>query len=374
MSFLTSIQKKKEHSTMAKPKIIGHSWNFASIWNEALRSMPDKPLQKREHIWASELGGSFIDRYLKMHAIPYTNPPNDRSRRKFVAGHIWEWIIGLVLTMVGVLKQKQLRGEVEIPGLLRVTGKLDFVAGGVIDWERSRAKIREIQQLFAVCFDDMPPFILYAIDKVLASMERQYGNNPIKEMILENKAVSTPMFEKIEKSKRAIPHNVLQSYHYILANKTITEAKLNYVCKDDSIMQEFDIEHSRQLLGFYKADVQEMTVLFQVSNKKNPLKTMPPKEAEVLFDADVFRFEKNFRVEYSNYLEMLYGYKTPEEFRMKWASQVSNWNRVFKRCVSGAKMTDMNKQVLHEVTKKFPFWDDMVYKAKSKGVFLKEEE
>ena len=110
-------------------KILGTSWRFSKLWNQSLLSIPDKPLIKRNYIFASELGQSYVDRYLKMWATPYTNPPNDRSRRKFSSGHCWEWIVGLVLTMCGILKEKQLRGEVEIPKCLRVSGRLDFIAG-----------------------------------------------------------------------------------------------------------------------------------------------------------------------------------------------------------------------------------------------------
>ncbi len=37
-------------------------------------------------------------------------------------------------------------------------------------------------------------------------------------------------------------------------------------------------------------------------------------------------------------------------------------------------MTDKNKAVLSSVAKMWPNWDDYVYKAKSKGVFLKDDE
>jgi hypothetical protein len=322
---------------MAKTKVLGQSWNFASAWNDALKCMPERPMQKREHIWASELGLSYVDRYLRMHAHPMTNPPNERSRRKFIAGHFWEWIISFVLTIIGVLRQKQLRGEVELPGLLRVTGKLDFIAGGLIDWQKAHEEIKRLQSLFAYAVGDMPPFVLYAVEFILVKMEKQYGKHPMKEIIFENKAISTYMMEKIQRSEKPIPHNVLQSYHYILANKELDEAKINYICKDDSIMQEFTIENSRGITKLYREDVEKMTEYFRASNHKKPLKTLPPKEPLVLFDPILFRFEKNFKIEYSNYLELLYRYKTPEEYRDRWVKSVSGWNAAFKRCVLGKK-------------------------------------
>lgn len=357
---------------MAKPKLIGHSWSFSDLWNEAMLSLPERPMQKRNYIYASELGMPFCDRYLKMHAVPYTNPPNLRSLRKFVSGDIWEGLVAMVLTACGVLKYRQLRGKIQLSGCLEVSGKCDFVAGGVVDWNEARAKAIALQTLWQSCADEAPRFIMHAISHIINAMEKSYGNNPLKEMILELKAVSSFVSEKIEKSKRALPHNVMQCFHYVAANKELDEAKLVYICKDDNIMSEFEIMKDRAFAKFYKQDVEEMTGWYN-QTAKNPLKSIPPIEAPVLFDQDLFRFEKNLQVEYSPYLTMLYGIATPDEYRRMYQAKVSSWNRVFKRCVNGDKITDKNKVAMSEVKKYFPDWDKWVYKAKSVGAFQKEE-
>ncbi len=66
--------------------------NIANIWNSAIERK-DRPIEARQRLFASELGGSMIDRWHKLKGTPYTNPPNSRSMRKFMAGDIWEWII-----------------------------------------------------------------------------------------------------------------------------------------------------------------------------------------------------------------------------------------------------------------------------------------
>jgi hypothetical protein len=43
---------------------------------------------------------------------------------------------------------------------------------------------------------------------------------------------------------------------------------------------------------------------------------------------------------------------------------VSDMNRVFKRCVAGAKMTDLNVQVIASAKRIFPAWDDYVDQAR----------
>ena len=109
-------------------------------------------------------------------------------------------------------------------------------------------------------------------------------------------------------------------------------------------------------------------------DKKDPTKLMPPKEPLVVFEEGTWRFAKNFWVEYSSYLTMLYGYATPEAYRMGWQYKVSAWNRVFKRCVKGDKMTDKNITVIEEAEKYFPNWNKLVAKAKAAGAFQNNEE
>jgi hypothetical protein len=79
------------------------TWSFFNLWNKALETRADRPLVKREKMWASELGGAYVDRYLKMKAVPPSNPPNPRSLRKFEAGNIWEYIAEYVLKRSGIL-------------------------------------------------------------------------------------------------------------------------------------------------------------------------------------------------------------------------------------------------------------------------------
>ena len=100
-------------------------WGFAQIWNESLEEGNGrKPPQPRQKIWASEPGGSYIDRYLKMTGVEPSNPPNPRSLRKFEAGNIWEAIVGYVLKRAGILQSRQNWLTYTYEGLIPITGKL----------------------------------------------------------------------------------------------------------------------------------------------------------------------------------------------------------------------------------------------------------
>ena len=357
------------------PKTIGVHWRFDELWNQALDCLPERPLVKRNYMWASEIGSDFCSRYLKMNAVPFTNPPTMRSRRKFTSGHIWEWIIGLVLTASGILKAKQLKGDVELPGMLRVSGRLDFIAGGYVDWDKARLQIQNIQSVFATSNDDVPIIISHAIKTVFETFRKQFEHNPLKEYILESKSIGSWMQKKIEGTNEPMEHHVMQISHYLFANKEIESGKIIYISKDDATTYEFDVERTKEVKKLYAEDVKQMTEFYNHGfDSRKPLRFAPPKQPEIYFSEGLWQFRKNFYVEYSNYLTMLYGYKNFDEFKLKWTSALSSWNRTFRRCVIGAKMTDLNKKTIKEATAVFPQWDKYVQVAKKAGAFQKPEE
>lgn len=367
----TYLALPNQNLIMTQTKLVGLPWKFKDVWNQTLDNIGDRPIVPRDYIYASELGGAFCDRYLKMNAVPMTNPPNVRSRRKFQAGNTWEWLLGIILVASGMLKKRQLRVETKLPRMLRVSGKIDYVAGGDIAWDSARANLENFKESLTLIDAEAPPFFFTAIEKFID----KYSGKLLAEYILETKSVSSYMMEKVQKTG-PMDHHLLQDYHYLLGNdQGITEAKLIYVCKDDCIMEEFSIVDSEDIHEIYKEDIRQMTKFYKRGfNKKKPTELMPPKEPEVYFEEGTWRFVKNWRVEYSNYLELLYGLQSPEAFRMKWQRPIASWNRVFKRCVRGDNMTENNKKVISEAGVLFPQWDKYVRLAKADGAFQKPEE
>lgn len=356
-----------------KAKIIGVDWDFSSLFNEALRCLPERPMVKRDYLWASELKMDAYSRYLRMWAHPMTNAPNERSRRKFIMGHIVEWIVGLVMTMCGVLKAKQLRGEVQLPGLLKVSGKLDFVAGGNVDWEQAKEELKKIEMIFAASADDAPPIIRHAAQYVFSRMQTIFTYVPLREYIVEVKSVASVIMKLIQASNKPRGRHVLQPLHYLIANPEIPGAKLLYVSKDDAIMESFLVTETKELRKLYVGDVKMMTDYYNNSGK-NYMKNLPPREPEMIFEEDSFTFQKNMNVQYSNYLTLGWGYKDYDEFELRWAKPKGQYNRVFKRCVRGENLTAANKDIIIEAKKYFPQWDKLVAKAKAAGAFEKPEE
>lgn len=356
-----------------KAKLQGMEWDFSSLFREAVRSLPQRPIVKRDYLWASELGMDSYSLYLRMHAHVRSNPPGEQAQGKFIMGHFYEWAIGLILTMTGILKAKQLKGEVQLPGLLRVSGKLDFIAGGNVDWVAAREEVKKLQLLFAISMDDMPPIIKHAIDYVLNRMEMMFTRVPLREYIIEVKSCSRMVMNLIVKTGKPLQRQLLQPLHYLLANKNITAAQLLYASKDDGRMEGFVITPTKQLAKTYYDSVKTITDYYNNSGK-NYLKNLPPKESEMLFTQETFTFQKNTNIQYSSYLTFGWPeYKTPEEFGLAWDKVKTSWNRTFKRCVTGAKMTALNTEVIMGAKKLFPEWDKQVELARKSGIFEKPE-
>jgi len=348
-------------------------WTLRDVWNETLDSNAPRVLTPRNYIYASELGKSYCDRYLKMNGVKPTNPPNTRSLRKFQAGEAWEWIVGIVLISAGMLKNKQIRVEAKLPRLARVSGRLDYVVGSPANYQEAKDNIKRIQDgLELLGIGGVPPFFFKAIDKFI---DNNKGVN-FSDVITEVKTVSSFMMDKIQKTGVPMPHHTLQNFHYVFGNEEgINTGKLLYICKDDCIMEEFNVFNNEENLEMYRADIKKMSKYYAAGfDPKNPTDLMPPLEPLVVFEEGTWRFSKNWNVEYSDYLKLLYGYETPEAYRMGWQYKVSSWNRVFKRCVKGDNMTPKNIEVIKEASKMFPKWDRLVAAAKADGAFQTEEE
>lgn len=366
-------------------KLVGVPWQFSEVWNTTLDTPTQRPFIPRDYCYASEIGGAFCDRYLKMYGVKMSNPPNTRSLRKFQAGNIWEWVMGMILISAGMLKKKQMRVEVKLPKMLRVSGRLDFIVGAPLDWKLAKESVEKTRDGLELLGLDVPPFFFTAIDKLID----KYSGQKIADVVLETKSISSFMMEKVQKTGIPLYHHALQIFHYVYGNEEgIDSGKLFYIGKDDCLMQEFDVHNDERLLEIYKSDIRTMTKYYNAGfDKRNPKKLMPPIEPLVLFEEGVWKFSKNWNVEYSNYLTYLYGYETPEKYRMAWQYKINAWNRCFKRCVLEdtyikregkpdllMKLTPANKETRAEAFKVFPKWDFYIKQARKSGAFVKIEE
>lgn len=331
-------------------------WSFGNIWNESLeQGKSERELKPRNRIWASELGGGFLDRYLKMKGIKPTNPPNARSKRKFEAGNMMEWIVGLVLKRVGILIDNQEWLGYQYPALLEVSGKFDYFAGGKPDLEKAK-------KLFK--FMELPEFFGRAMEAIVNHLSEKYPEG-LDKVILEVKSCSSFMMERYEKVGADIKHQ-LQSFHYLKA-KNMPEAHIVYISKDDLRLLECGVYNPSETEKIYKEDIEKMTH-YVMSNKE------PPKEKCILFDDTTCKFSSNWKVAYSNYLTSLYGFENQKQYDDKYKPMISSFNRVLKRLVEDKKITEKNLAVMVDIKKEFSNFDEILVKAKNNKELLNDVE
>lgn len=270
-----------------------------------------------------------IDRYLKMKGEAYTNPPNSRSMRKFMAGDIWEWIVMTVLVKAGIKYRTQERVMVEYPDLLPISGRLDFIITGETDFEN------------VVIDENMPPFM----QKLTQAIVDNFRGKVFEESILEIKSVGSFVFESLLANDNPKTHHMLQATVYKKA--TGLPASVVYVCRDDVRILQYSIDAVfEDLESMVIEDLKEITRYHREDIE-------PEKEKLILWDSVVEKFTKNWKCEYSPYLSKLYSrdvegvekpFEFPDEYSEWVAPIVSGLNRVVKRIKEGKEMTKSNEE------------------------------
>ncbi len=310
-------------------------WSLSLIWNKALEQTNERTIEPRDRIYASELGRSDIDIFYKMQGEKPTNPPNERSQRKFHAGDLYEWFVFLILKKCGVLIAKQIPVKNSIEGCVEVSGRLDFIAGGMPDYEKGQEKIDEL-----IAELDMPP-LFHSVTKNFIDILRKEYPNGLDEKVLEIKSVATFGFEKVEKTGKALAGHDLQNFHY--AHGLQMEGALCYISRDDLRMYEIPImKNDPTLLEKYEKKVKRVSGYY----KDNQL---PEPESMILFDTDTLKFSKNFNVEYSPFLQKIYNIERPDQYDDMISPIIGRWNRVLTRIKGDKPLTKDNQLALDEM-------------------------
>ena len=386
-------------------------FSFAQIWNKAFETENSREFKARDYLYASEIGGSTYDIVQKMRGILPTTPPNGRSLRKFQAGNTFEFIVKMALMQLGLYKESQDRVMAKHGDLLNVSGRLDFIIGGVINFD-SLAKLKENLQL-----GDGLEHSLFCIAKGFSEWYKEYqkenGDIEIPNEIWELKTCSSMIYDMIEREGKAkVPHEN-QIYHYVFNHKSIRNGRIIYICKDDMRMQEFCVSAADERLKkqYFKgiANITEVynqykdvsidlsTLCVSLHGKLNELKadengdvreimrvskelrdakvaafnSNPPLDHLLICDMFTGLLSKNWKVEYSGYLtDYFYTdedgfavyFETPEQYRthvLKACKVNSIMQRFWKNEKEGKadknKITAKNQEWIDDLQNKFGY-------------------
>lgn len=308
------------------------NWTFSPLWNKALEEDDSRPLEVRDYLYASELFNAPVDTYLKMRATPYSNPPNARSLRKFEAGHLMEWIVGMMLKRAGILVSTEKRVENTYPGLLRVSGRIDQIASGIPNYEKAKAELEAL---------GLPTKFLKGLEQIVKYLQEKYPEG-LAEKPIEIKSVSSFVADAMERKPVPIKRHAIQTWDY-LKGTGYPVGILLYICRDDLRMFEYNIALADSNLAKTHFDRVELLT-------ENHADTIPPpQEKMIVFEEDFGKFSKNFNVEYSPYLKMLYGFEEPRAYSEIFGKKATSFNRVIKRMKNGDTITAKNLIVIEEM-------------------------
>ena len=313
-----------------------NDWSLAAIWNMAAVK-ENKPLIKRDYVYASELGGSIYDRYWKMMGRQPLTPPNDRSLRKFFAGNVWEYVVKTVLDTCGIYHQAEIVANAEPSGgLLGVHGRVDFIVEGTIDKERALANLNS---------GDFPEFLRFVAEKII----NENAGKELAKKILEIKSCSMYVLDYVESRRAPLHGHAFQAYHY--QRTTGIPAEIAYISKDTALIAQFKVS-ADVMEQAYQSDLAKISHYFLKGE-------VPPKEPILGFDYTVGKFSKNVNVEWSNYLTD-YEYDSPDSYRRAVDPTIKRWNNALSRyakCEMGELtptgkpmvLTPKNKEVKGEI-------------------------
>lgn len=284
-------------------------FSISQIWNEKLTILKTE-VKKRDYISASDLGGSFLDRYLKMTGVKPSNDYDERTLRIFDAGNSFEWLITNTLKLAGIVQK--LQSEIEIPATkntLKVRGFADCIIGGLPDWDKAREQIKK---------ETLPEWLLDKAGKLVGVLEKEYPDG-IEPTVVEIKTINSRAFWGMKNRNpdgvfTGYDHHKLQLLTYLLGQE-IKDGRLFYISKDDLMLEELAVKPTEELVKKWQEDVEEMSCYYLNQIEPDP-------EPAVVFNKQRNHYETNWKLARSPYLTYITGkdkdvwqYETTQEVK-----------------------------------------------------------
>jgi len=270
----------------------GSNWNIRDLLADLMEARSSARPEPREVIWASDLGKPYVDRWLQMKGVPYSNPPNGQELMTYFLG--WQIEVGIeeMLLSAGLATRSQEKVTVHLDGHLPVVGRADLILE-VRDWEGVLAKLEEGSAEDPA----IPPRELaqrQALRRILGDWR---GRSPqgLSATVFEVKSLNSAAFKYHrggEGLSSAYPHHRLQLYTY-LRGLGLGEGHLVYVARDTGWMEEVVVRPTEELERAWRGDVEAMS-RYYLGDERPPLEPLKVGGKE------------NWRVRYSRYRDYLY--------------------------------------------------------------------
>ena len=272
----------------------GRNWNLKGLLGDLIGTTAELVPEPRAEIWASDLGKPYIDRWLQMKGVPYSNPPNGQDLMAFYLGKQIELGFAQMLTRCGIAYRSQERLAIAEPGCLPVAGRPDLLLE-VKDWQ---ALLDAAEDQSSDARTTLPR---QALQRLLQGWrERCPDGLPLT--VFEIKSLNSQAFKYHRGNgglSSAYPHHRLQLYTYLRGLK-LGEGHLLYVARDTGWIEEAVIRPNEELEAEWLADVATMSRYYLEDQQ-------PPREPVTV------EGRANWRVSYSRYKDHLYNHPESAE-------------------------------------------------------------
>ena len=266
------------------------NWNIKDLLGDLMGATAEVKPEPRAEIWASDLGKPYVDRWLQMKGVPYSNPPTGKDLVTFFLGKQIELGLEQMLTRCGIAFKTQERLTIRAQDCLPVVGRPDLVIE-VTNWQEVVAGVDEHLNEQSSPRGDPQRLAL----KGLLTLWQKRCPEGLLPTVFEVKSLNSAAF-KYHRGQdglsNAYPHHRLQLYTY-MRSLGLAEGHLVYVARDTGWIEEVVIRPTEELEQAWLHDVETMSHYYQ-SDQRPPLE---PLKVEG---------KKNWRVSYSRYKDYLY--------------------------------------------------------------------
>lgn len=241
---------------------------------------------------------------------------------------MFEWVVGLVLERSGLLQEAQTRCVHQYPGMLEVTGRMDFMMGGK---PKQPASLEDLR---------LPEFFMRAAASIASDLANRYPDG-VSPRALEIKSAGSYVFDSYASRNASSRNHRLQCFHY-LKSLGMPYGEVVYVCRDDCRLSSCPVVNPSAVEEDYVLEIARLTGYHRNNDR-------PPLEKPIVWDPDAGSFAANWQVGYSQYLTLLYNIKDQSSFDELHRPTVERWNRVLGRMRRKEKITDKNKEAIEEM-------------------------
>ena len=268
------------------------NWNLKDLLSDLMGATAELVPKPRAEIWASDVGKPYVDRWLQMKGVPFSNPSSGQGLMTFFLGKQIELGFAAMLTRCGVAYRAQERLVIQEEGCLPVVGRPDLVVE-IQDWESVMAMVESPES-----DRDQDPWTTPAQRQALGWLLgawRERCPQGLPRTVFEVKSLNSMAFRYHRKKdglSHAYPHHRLQLYTY-LRGLELPEGHLLYVARDTGWIEEVVVRWTDELEAAWLEDVRSISRYYQRDER-------PSLEPRIVDG------KENWRIRYSRYKNYLY--------------------------------------------------------------------